>query len=385
MLTLITSLRVFRLPRYVVEKTFQCKVAHNKTFFLDYGEAVELEAAVKKEPYTIHLIERALTNLGVELPVIEESYRSFTFICSDGGVTLSCAKESLARHSLLVRGFIEDHPHENRMELLNHRMDSVERVLKTITGEDCFDLTEEDLYTLQTLTPPTDLYYFLFQLPQSIKPTMVLSILRAMTDDERHGVLRQHELTLNWAAERRHEGIYIDNDVRELPDQGRGLAIAYAFSTVRAYLREVHVPELQDPYPSYSFYEMVNYMAYEHYEVGGSHLLLTADFSDDCGILAKDGEEYLIEEILGHCAVVKWSNFCIILAMIGIRDPLLKNEHIDRLAPYQVIAKKGSIHWRHWCGPDSLRDRIERISEIPMEDVDRIMVPYFQQRVEDVD
>lgn len=377
MLTIITPLKCFRVSRSIVEGTFQCMTPESSTVSGPYAEVIELLAALKREVYTPHIVEMALTNIGIGKRTLKLKRVSFDIVCSNGTVTYHYAKETLVRHSLLIKGFIEDHPDATSIDMRNHTTHSVNRVLKTILEEGRCCLTREDLYTLQTLTPPTDLYYLLFPLWNGeVEGDFIVSLLKGMTEDERQDVLRVHQLSHEIEWSKLYRGEDVDADLRELPAAGRGLAIGYAFNVIREYLRERPIPELTDPFPSYTFYEIVDYGHYD--ERNSETLLLTADFSDDSGLLHDEGSEtFLMEEILGHTAVVTWPQACILLAMLGIKDPLLKNEKVERYAPYQITAKKGSILPHIWKGDNGTRARIERIAEIPMEEVDRIMAPYL--------
>lgn len=255
------------------------------------------------------------------------------------------------------------------MRLDKHTSLSLARVFHLIIGGIKCPLTDENLYTLQTLTPPTDLYYFLFDLPTTLKPDFVISILRGVTEEERSQILRARSLL-----------VALDSDPTvelgevELPDQGRGLAITYAMPRVARYLRAVPVPEMIEKYPSYTFHEMVNYGCQRVFETQEKPFLLAHSFDDDSGVLVRKGDRnFLVGEMLRYVQTFNWHDCCILLGMLGVKHPLLGNESVTRMAPYQLILEEGSITPAQWC---NMMTRFEEIAEVSLIELKRVMAPF---------
>jgi hypothetical protein len=357
MLSILTKFGVVRVSR---SKATEIMGKTVPVMCMSCAKAIELEAATNGEPYTRYLFAGK-----------SEVEDRFDFICSDGRVTLLYNKHTIARHSLLVRNFIEDYPSATEMRLDNHTSLSLTRIFHLIIGGIKCSLTDENLYTLQTLTPPTDLYYFFFDLPTTLKPDFVVSILRGITEEERSQILRARSLLATLDSDL----IAPESDEVELPDQGRGLAIGYAIRNVARYLREVAVPEMVDKYPSYTFHEMVNYDLRETFETPEKPFLLTHNFDDDSGVLVRKGDRsFLIDEILEYIQSFNWAQCCVLLGMLGVKHPLLGNESVTRMAPYQLVLEKGSISYSQWC---SMMKRFEEIAEVSMIELKRVMQPFY--------
>lgn len=355
MLTISSPFKIHRLPRIPVEKL--CGKNPSST---SIGFVTELEAALRGEIHTECLLN------------IHSVKDEFSFVCADRTISFPYKKETLARHSLLIRGFIEDYPEANEIDLSKYHSTDVILTLRGIFGLARVTLTPIIISILQLLTPPNDLYYFLFDLPSALDPSFIMSILRGITEEERYDLIERYQL-----YERRTIEDGIDMPDRTPPNQGRDLAIAFYIDTVRSYLRSVRVPEIHDKWPSFTFYEMVNYSTYEAFEEEGKYLLLTATFDDDSGILVRrDDRSFLIEEIFGYFKVLEWEDCCTILGMLGLRHPSLGNENVTKMAPYQIELEEEILDELYWL---HIRQRLEKIAKVPMALIDELMKQYIKE------
>ena len=361
MLTLVTHIGIVRIPLLQLRRAIPILPERVSTS-PSYGSVIELKAAAKGEAYSSYPTE------GIHPQAIEES---FSFACSNGKVTLPYRKETLARHSLLIKGFIEDFPEATEIEATRLNALSVSGYFATIFNDPGpVELSPEMIETIQILTPPTDLYYFLFYLPTDLDQSFLLSLLAGITDDERSDILVAHH-----AVEREAENEEGYEMSIAVPDQGRGIAIAFAIPSVAEYLRRVRVPEIHGPYPSFTFYTMVNYGCYEAFEKEGSYFLLETTFDDNDVLFLRSNKDFAITEMLGHLKVLDWDQCCVVLAMLGVRHPALGNEDVDRMAPYQLVLEENIVEAYVWNG---IRHRLCEIAKVPMELIDGLMEPYLK-------
>lgn len=313
MLIVRTIFKIFRFSRRDIEGTIGSLDVEDRIISASYALGLEIEAALRDEEFSVKIMNDA--------NIFSETIRGdevMTFVCSDGEFECPYKKETLARHSTLIRDYITDYPEATSIDMSRHSKDDVKATIWTMLEFVSYPLTPGRRYVLQMLNPPTDLYQLLFGMP-----TNVLSIVRGMTQEERDDVLDSYDLMSKISS----SDIY-----RPLPNCGGGDAIALAFPSVRVNLND-RAPELCETYPSFYYYQICD-SEDRVYEC--KQLLLTADFNDYCGIATDRQRSKIIETIIETMSKCTWEETCILLAMIGIRHPLLHNEDVDRCAPYQV-------------------------------------------------
>lgn len=371
MLTVITNLKSFRFSRRALEVKFGLTLVEWSLVSAmgDYARMLELEGALKDEPYTTMLVYEALGVLSDPVTVPREV--GFTFNCSDRPIGVEYNKKTLARHFLLIANFIEAYPDETSITV-DHSSATIQQVLLTVLEDHPYELTDERLYALQMLTPVSDAYYLLFNLAPR-PPSFVLSLLGSLSENERRDILRSYSLQRQYAL-----STGVGNMSRlELPGGGEGLSIGFAFLTVREYIITHSLPELTDPFPSYIFLNMLIRRYNDEVELPVREFLLKSTFDDDSGFLHSEEDLRLVLGGVALCITHSdWDGICHILTMLGIKHPLLKNEHLHLYLPYQIEASKGP-----WIGcsewevlKNSARGKIDE------EAFSTIMGPYIQRR-----
>lgn len=370
MLSLVTNFKTFRVSRRAIEDHFHVKLTDERIahFPWKYAGVVELVAAINGEPYTPYLVQDILEGLiisGRWNPTVP----TFTFLCSDGLLPVGYSKHTLARHFLLIRGFIEDHPDEHSITV-PHSSTDISNIIDTVLGELCEDLTDSTLYALQTLTPVTDMYYLLFGLePQP--PSFVMSVLRGMTEEEKKDMRRSYGL------QHRDELIDEHNEEKRLELPEGELGYCLAFEKIRDYMARCSLRDLVDLYPSFHFYDAARRTRHNALSPLRTHLL-TADFTDESGILHdKRDRENLYHYVLYCVDGASRSEVCRILAMLGITAPELENEDLDPMLPYQL--SKPSGRWIRKDSWDSLKTRLESQLAVPLHLFEEIIEPYVEQ------
>ena len=306
-----------------------------------YGYATEVEAALRGEPYTASLIYGSKTN----------AEDRFTFICSDRRLKLNYNKHTLARHSLLVKGFIEDFPEATEIELRNHSAQSVLQVFMSILRNSRSTLTPDVLDALRCLTPPTDLYYFLFYLPQTIEPHFVVSLLNGMTEEERLQVMDSNRLMSEYEC-----------DYGEVPNGGRGVAIGFAIPAVNDYLGMVDIPEMRNLYPSYCFMlrvgalgditDLLDEQPPSEKLMAARSFLLNTTFDDNSGVLSltdtkQEVRDGFVDRILFLMKGMTWTDTVKVMTMLGIRGSVFDNKE-ERLGPFQLTLEGYKMRYDVW-------------------------------------
>lgn len=330
----MTDLKTFHISRSLIEETFAVRLIENHVVHLpnSYASVVELIAATEGLSYTSSLVHEVLHEIVMtgKLTTIAPTFTfTFTFNCRDGPLEVDYGKETLARHFLLIANYIEEYPEATSIDLDHHSID-VSSILDVLFEHDNDELDDEVLYALQTLTPVTDLYYLLFDLSlRSIDS--FLSLLNCIPEVEKRQVVRSYQLQYQ------EELLQEESPPKrlELPSEGP-LAWSLALETVRNYIAYKYVPVLAKSYPSFYFYNMATRMASEELPILRQHLL-TSSFADDSGILHFDPDrQFLASFVLSCIEGASWAETGIILAMLGIKDPRLENEKVNRVLPYQV-------------------------------------------------
>lgn len=329
MLSLITQFYTFHINRVSLARTFPDHILHERSRLMTYNYAscVELVAAVNGEPYSPLLLSEDL--LG-PIPAQEDDW--FHFRCADGVLPLQFRKETLARHFLLIRGYIEEHPNETGTDIPYNSDDVKYAVLIVLDEESLFSLTPAILSILQLLTPVTDLYYTMADMTL-MEPSFVLGIVQGISQDERKEILRAHDARC-----------VIDADNRILsytiPERGEGLAIAFALTGVTDYLYERDIPTLSVLYPS-----RVYINGPEDGRPYLDDLLTTSPFEDfGCGYLTST---HLIELVtMMFRAILRLKErgrVAKVLAILGMRHEIFGNTEMECYGPYQVRASHYEI------------------------------------------
>ena len=366
-MTVIAPIKAFRFPMAKVEKAMPLE--RLPPFVkADYAVGLELDAMLKGEVYAANALRHTFKSVPYGLE------GDFIFECSDGNYAAPYRKEVLARYSLLVRGYIEDYPEATSIPLLTENRRAVRSIFSTLLNGDYAILEGDVLSALRMLTPPTDLFYLFFALPKSFPSSLLLSIIEGITEEERAGILRGHQLESNLDVAI-HWNELNEDPPRELPNAGRGLAIAYRFHYVRDYLRTTYVPLLHDPYPSHRAIELLTSVKKEQArDEEALRFILTTTFDDDSGILSEKEESDLAGSMLLLAIKSSWKDFCFILGMLAVREPFLGNENVEKMAPYQLRVVQGTIasHW--YC---SVHVVIFEKYEENMVHFDNLVVPYF--------
>lgn len=352
MLTIITTLKTFRISREVFEFHFGAPLTNYHVMDLgaSHGRVEELMAALEGRPYSASL----LSDLGYVLladPDNQGSFfdgkdTSFAVRCSDGDVVFDdYTKECMARHFLLIRGFIETHPNENSISI-NCPMVDVIDVVHSVIDIDTRILTPSVKYALQLLTPVTDLYYLLFDLSQTSND-FIVSILEKLTDEERYELLRSYRLTQRF----NNNTEYLD-----LPQEGRGLKIGFALPRVLEVAVKRPIPGLTDDCPSFIF---LSSYAFTLPDSLRKTLLFSSTFNDDSGVLVEEIYNQLIEYLITMAiAVCDWKECCTILYMLGVRHETVRDKvEGSPSAPYQVILRRGSLTMKWSLIESTVKDK----------------------------
>lgn len=352
MLTIVTDLKVFRIPLAAIEKRFSCKEPSGRFIYLPRGYAtcIELLAAVNGEPFTKSRVDRFLLNhfsYGCASDGWREHF-TFTIVCDDGEYDTRLNKHTLARHSLLIRGFIEEYP-----EATSIRLPALVEDVRVALS--CLTVIHEALndgvvYAMQLLTPVTDLYYLLFPL-QDMSPSFITSLLERVTAEERRDLLQVHRARR--AIESGQIGVWATDTMPDVPEGGDCLAIGYTLPRVLAYVEDHSLPGLTEKHPSFIF--LISLLR------GGDPLkrknfLLTSKFDDDSGVLEDVFVQHITRSLIDTMSLCDWNECKIVLAMLGIKGEALGNVGMETYAPYQLI-----------CDKKIIRDNLETMRSSLME------------------
>lgn len=217
----------------------------------------------------------------------------------------------------------------------------------------------------------TDLYYLSFDLsPRSAE--FILGILNGVTEDERVDILRSYTLQHRHAITTPGS----DNSNRlELPQRGRGLAIGLVFDSVREFILTENLPGITDTFPSFVFLNAAILCYGDDELCNVKDILLKNNFDDDSGLICHEDEARLILIYVTACVgIAEWEEICTIFAMLGIKHPLLKNEHIDHYLPYQIQVPNGGLDRRSWeVMKQEIRDKVA----IEESELEAIMEPHL--------
>lgn len=366
MLTLVTTLKSFRVSRASVEERFNVRLNEAHVIYLSsrYAQVLELLAALKKEPYSSNV----LSDLCFELLDNDASANNdgffvgedavFTINCSDGPLDLvNYTKEALARHFLLIRGFIEDHPEAKSIDI-NCTVADVRAVIGVMMDADTEVLTPNLIYTLQLLTPATDLYYLFFNLSRTAD-TFIVDILSRITEEERKDLLLSYGLLSRFAGNER--------EYLPLPQEGEGLNVAFVFPRILERILHKDIPTLTTHCHSFVFLTSYAFDTGLAFKKG---LLLQRVYDDDSGVLSNECHSRLVTSLveiaLLHCI---GEERCTILKMLGVRHESIPHDGPVAYAPYQVTLRRGSLSKRWW---EDMRRRVgERVV------ADRLLEPYI--------
>ena len=353
--SLVTQLRTIRVSTLQAKEIIGLEY-ESRVRIEAYGYAVEVEAALRGEPYTREVIHGR----------VHRNVDTFVITCSDRKVVLRYDKHTLARHSLLIKGFIEDFPEATDMPLTSVDSASVEAIFSTIMTRQMELLTPKVLEGLRYLTPPSDLYYLLFSLPETLDPSFIISIVHGMSDEERSQVVKSYRAKCEYS-----------DCFSELPDSGQGLGIAFAFQSVTDYLRGVVAPEFYNTYPSRVFLILLNDYRDDAKRPILRRFLLESVFNDDGGLFDhRPSCVALLNHMVALMKEMEWKDCVTVLTMIGLRHPLLGNEKREHMGPFQL-----TIHG-HMIYDYVIDEAIEHLSNlegVPMATVCQLLRPYSME------
>lgn len=225
MLTLVTELRTFRVSRHALTSYLGAEVDKSPYIHMKYMFASEVVAALEGERVSSLLLKGAISilcnlhetavDVALRLPNIDIT----GFLL--GSTRIPLCSSTLARHFSLVRDYLTEFPDARTLDMPGRtKIHETLCNLFTLNNAVRIPLDAEVLYSLQTLNPCSELYYFLYDLsPQH--PLVVEGICSRITDLERRRLREVH----------RFSPCHLP-----LPEEGDGNAVLCATPMGRLYL-----------------------------------------------------------------------------------------------------------------------------------------------------
>lgn len=321
MLTLVTELRVFRVPRAALVSYVGLRITTAPLVYMKHVFVVELLAALKGEDVSFLLMRGAVSLLCGMSP--EDSTLvagPLPFVRREGFVLettmIPLCKYTLARHFSLIKDFIEEYPEASEVALPGRtKIHQTIFSLFNLNGTKV-SLDAEVLYLLQTLNPITELYYLLYDIGEQ-HPAVIEGICSRITEDERSDLRELH-------ATRVLHTPY----VLPLPDEGAGNAILAALSMGRLFLCH-HGLTMLPTHPSFLFLNACTYRA-----VGWATLatsLIDIGFDDVTPYYAAVDE--VVRALVAVLPLCSDEQVCRVLSMLGVGGL----SSVSFYAPYQTI------------------------------------------------
>lgn len=324
MYSIRTLRNIVRIPLDDLVRRFDTKYFTPSPIALSYPDAVELEAYVKGEIVTDHIIEHVRAAIVYSQDDVEDTSNAsddyFSFACSDGLYESTWNKHTLARHFHLIEDYISEYTEDTSIPISSQTVDEVTRTLDTYFGMGGDGTVGECLDVLNLLNPKSQWAYF-ESFGWDLPAHSLLALSKPFTYDDLSSFLES--FSLDHGA---------DNGVPMLRGPpGYSMLSKMRQANLYCSMRWRDAIKL---FPT-SFVAGIQAMG-----TGINPILLKEDFSEYAGVpnetLASRIREALYA-ILDEEPRLSPSLRLRLMTMLGMRVPLLGNETTVIYAPYQLI------------------------------------------------
>lgn len=324
MYTIITNRELVHIPHDKLKKRLGTDQLYKSPIWMSYVEALELKASVNGEEATLSLLSRARNSVIMDDDAEEEEDEStflFIFACNDGLIRSKYRAATLSRHFRLIEAYLEDNPGELYIPFEKY---SRADVMLALDGYFNGDVRLRDaLDVLQLLTPQTTWGYFDNYTWNDMRAKDLLQLSRLFTQDD---------LALFHESERLRNGY----DAITMPR-----LLGFPGYTILSGLEQARAYSVDEEEEALKLFPASFVAGAQIHSLSISQKLIDSDFSAYAGVPNRLAAGRLIDNlyyiITKKGGGLSRESLIRLMTMLGLKSPLLGNEDVDLLLPYQLI------------------------------------------------